>query len=399
MSTYLTLTDIGYESARILRNNLVAAKYVNLSYDEKFAKSGAKIGDTANLRLPLRNVVSHGSRAVIQDDTETSVPVKLDIRDHIAFQWTQEDRLLSMDNFRKRYLDPKVAALANSVDANVLGVYKKIYNGVGTPGTTPNASSTYLSAGVKLDGYAAPQDESRFAVVPSQNHATLVAAEQTLFNSQPEISKQYRKGRIGTAHGFNFYMDQNCRTHTYGTYSGTPLVNGANQTGTSLITDGWGSGVSGLNEGDLFTIANVYMVNPHTRESNGQLQQFVVTATITDTSGAMTLSIQPEIIVSGAYQTVNSLPADNAALTVLGATGVVSPQGLAFHRDAIAMVMVDLPKPGAGSDSFRISDPDLGISILVTEQFDIVEFVTICRLDIFYGVSPYRPELAVRIQS
>lgn len=399
MNTFLTLTDITYECARVLVNNLVMAKYVNREYDDRFAKSGAKIGDTTNLRLPVRNTVSDGSTLVIQDDTETSTPLRLDKRKHIGFAYTKEDQLLRMDDFSKRFIAPKVATLANQVDADVLALGKKVWNSVGTPGTTPNSSSTYLSAGVKLDDNSAPQDEDRFLVVPSQNHATLVAAEQALFNSREEISKQYRKGRIGTAHGFNWYMDQNCYTHTFGTHSGTPLVKGAGQTGSSLITDGWTSGGCTLNEGDVFTIADVYGVNPQSYQSTGKLQQFRVTSQISDTTGDMTIAIEPEIIVSGPFQTVNALPADNAPITMYGATGAVSPQGLAFHRDAFALVMADLPEPGGGASFKRVSDKQLGISILLTEQFDIVNFRTIVRMDILYGVAAYRPQLACRVWS
>lgn len=397
MNTFLTLTDITYECARILENNLVAAKYVNRQYDDRFAKTGAKIGDTTNLRLPVRNTVSNGSTLVIQDDTETSTPLRLDKRKHIGFAFTKEDQLLKMDDFSKRFIAPKVAALANQVDADILALAKKVWNSVGTPGTTPNASSTYLSAGVKLDNNAAPQDEERFLIVPSQNHATLVAAEQALFNAREEISRQYRKGRIGMAHGFNWYMDQNCYSHTVGTYDGTPLVNGADQSGSSLITDGWTS--TSLKEGDVFTIDDVYAVNPQSYQSTGQLQQFRVTADVSDTAGAMTITIEPEIIVSGPFQTVNALPANNAAITMVGATGTVSPQGLAFHRDAFALVMADLPEPGGGASFKRVSDKQLGISMLMTEQFDIVNFRTIVRLDILYGVAAYRPQLACRVWS
>lgn len=399
MSVYLTLTDITYEVAAVFRNNLVFGKYFNMEYDDRFAKTGAKIGDTTNLRLPVRNTVSDGDEIVIQDDIETSTPLRLDKRKHIGLQFSAVDRLLSIDDFSNRFILPKVAQLANQFDADCAAMSELVYNAVGTPGVTPNASSVYLGAGVKLDNFAAPQDEQRFCVVPSQNHATLVAAEQTLFNSQTEISKQYRKGRIGVAHGLNFYMDQNCHTHTYGVYSGTPLVDGANQVGTSLLTKGWGSGVSALNLGDLFTIAGVYQVNPASYQSSGALQQFRVVQNVNDTTGAMTITIDPEIIIAGAFKTVDSAPADNAPITVLGTTGVVSPQGLVFHKDAFAAVMVDLPEPGAGASSKRISDKDLGISMLVTEQFDISKFRTIMRVDILYGIAPYRKQLAVRVQS
>lgn len=75
-----------------------------------------------------------------------------------------------------------------------------------------------------------------------------------------------------------------------GTAGGTPLVNGASQTGASLITDGWTAGATMLT-GDYFAV--------------GQ-QLFIVVADATaDGSGNMTLTIEPPIRTSFA---------DNAAV-------------------------------------------------------------------------------------
>jgi hypothetical protein len=41
-----------------------------------------------------------------------------------------------------------------------------------------------------------------------------------------------------------------------------------------------------LKKGDVFTIANVFAVNPQTRESTGSLQQFVVTEDVTAASAS-----------------------------------------------------------------------------------------------------------------
>ena len=204
---------------------------------------------------------------------------------------------------------------------------------------------------------------------------------------------------MGQAIGFNWFMSQNCNTHTYGTYAGTPLVNGASQTGASLITDGWTSGAATLNRGDVFTMTGVNKVNPQSRANTGRLQQFVVTSTVSDAAGAMTIAISPSITTSGSAQTVNASPADNAALTVLGATGTVSPQGLLFHKDAFTLATADLPLPGGVDMAARVSDKQLGISIRMVRQYDINSDQFPCRLDVLYGWATLRSELACRQQS
>ena len=84
---------------------------------------------------------------------------------------------------------------------------------------------------------------------------------------------------------------------TLGAGGGTPLVNGASQTGQSLITDGWPNSTLVLKAGDIITLASIDQV-------------FTVAADGTsDGSGELTLTINPPIFAGGE-------PATNAAITV-----------------------------------------------------------------------------------
>ena len=76
-----------------------------------------------------------------------------------------------------------------------------------------------------------------------------------------------------------------------GTAAGTPLVNGASQTGASLITDGWSAGVT-LLKGDFFS-------------ANSELKMATADCTA-DGSGNMTITFEPPL---------RSAPSDNAAIT------------------------------------------------------------------------------------
>lgn len=71
--------------------------------------------------------------------------------------------------------------------------------------------------------------------------------------------------------------------------TGSALVNGASQTGNSIITDGW-SGTYAMRAGDYF-------------EFNGELKMATADATVS--AGAATISFVPEI---------REAPADNAAI-------------------------------------------------------------------------------------
>ena len=399
-NTLLTIDMITNEALMVLENNLVMARRVNRMYDWQFARSGGKIGNVVNVRKPVRYIVSDGPTLQVQDATETYVAVPLQSRKHVDFTFSSEDLTLSIDMFSDRFIKPAVAALANKVDLDGLALYKDVYQSVGTPGTTPSALLTYLQAGVKLDDSATPMDGMRNMVLNPLAQATIVDALKGLFQSSEQIKKQYMMGQMGTAVGFEWMMDQNINVHATGTWSVAGAMNGATASGaSSIVTNGWTT--AALKKGDVFTIgtlaAGVVAVNPQSRQSTGALQQFVVTADISDTAGDMTIAISPTIYSSGPQQNVVAVPLTAQAINMLGTTGVQTPQNLAFHKDAFTLVMADLEMPGGVDMAARKSDPNSGISLRVVRQYDINNDLFPCRIDVLYGWATLRPELACRV--
>lgn len=405
MNTLITPDWITKDTARILVNNLQFANNINRDYNDDFVQAGAKVGSTVRARMPARFRTTKGQAFQAQAAVDTYVPVTLTDQANVGVSFSSQELTTDVDLFRDRYLKPAGEQLANTIDWDGLNrVYKDVYNAVGTPGVTATSNLTYLQAGVKLTNGAAPV-ENRTVVLDPLSNATIANANFTLFNPQTTLSGMWRGGRMSATNALGaqkWYEDQNVARHTSGAYTtATPEVNGANQTGSSLITDGWASGASNLTQGDVFTIEGVFAVNPQNYASTGALQQFVVTVPISDTTGAMTISISPAIITSGAFQTVTNSPADNADVFVIGATtaltSTVSSQSLLFHRDAFTMVMADLVFPNGGAKASRYSDNELGVALRLVEQYNAQTDQNLTRLDCLYGFKTIRPELACRI--
>jgi hypothetical protein len=240
----------------------------------------------------------------------------------------------------------------------------------------------------------------RSLVINPAANASYVDALKGLFNNQQQLGDQYKNGLVARETlGANWYMDQNVNVHTVGPLGGTPLVNGPGQTGASLVTDGWtAAAAQRLELGDVFTIAGVFSVNPQNRQSTGELQQFVVTADVSSSAGgAATIPISPAIVATGAYQNVTASPADNAAITVLGAANTVTPQNILFHEDAFTLACVDMEENLSGAEVSRASDPQTGLSLRVASQYAILSDIQVYRIDILGGWAPLYPELACRI--
>lgn len=374
---------------------------------------GAKIGTVLNIRKPPRFVVTNGPGLSIQDITETQVPLALTQQEHVDFTFTTADRLLSIDDFSERLLEPAIAAIANKMDFDGLQQYINVGNTVGTVGTTPNAALTYLTAGAVLSNNATPMDGRRSVVINPIFEATIVDALKGLFQSATQIKEQYEKGQMGIALGFEWYMDQNCGVQTIGTLGGTPAVNGAGQTGTVLNLNGVTASITNyFNAGDVIQIGSgatgVYQVNPQSRLSSGRLQDFsVLSNASSNSSGQVTVNLSTPITPAGQAQTVSQSPPTGALVTVFSTAaagqaaiaGTQTPVGLAFHRDAFSLATADLPLPTGGVvAAFRSVDKSLGVSLRVVQAYDINTDKMPVRIDVLYGWTTLRNEMACRVQ-
>lgn len=394
----LTIGMITRESLRVLENQLPFTRNANTKYEDQFAQTGRKAGDTINIRKPPRYKGRRGPNLQVENSVQTSVPLTVS-QYGCDISFSSKDLTLSIDDFSKNFIVPAVATVANMIELDGLEMYKNVYNVVGTPGSAVNLKAINQGNAL-LDSMAAPVDGLRSLILDPFSSADANTNTINLFNPTGTISKQYREGRFDQGVGFDSYMSQNIWTHQVGVYGGTPLTNGAGQTGNVLVTDGWTATTTTLNVGDTFTIANVFSVNPQSRQSTGKLQNFVVTEkTVTDGSGNSTIKISPAIVPTGAFQTVDSVPADNAAITVTsGTSGASVKQNIGYHRDAFTFATVDMELPKGVHMAERITSKASGISLRAVQAYDINTDQMPLRLDVLGGWATTYAELATRIQ-
>lgn len=389
-STLLTPSVITKETLVILENNLVAAGKVNRQFENQFAK----IGSSITVRKPIQFTVSSGPGLSIQNVTEPSTSITISNQKHVDFQFSSSDLTLVIEEFSERYCKQAAVQLANQLDFDVLTNYNQIYNEVGQPGTLPNSFQSIANVGQRMDEGAVPQDD-RILILNSAAYWAVANALSALFVQS--VAEPALKGFLANIANFQIFLDQNIQNQTVGAFGGTPVVNNAGQTGSSLVTNGWTASVTGLlNVGDVFTIAGVHAVNPRNFQSTGQLQNFVVVATAnSDSGGNSTISISPAITISGAYQTVDASPANLAAITVKGTASTAYAQNIGFVRDAFGLVTVPMEIPG-GVD-FAAREMWKGISMRIISQYDINNDVKPTRIDLLYGTATFYAALACRL--
>ena len=395
-NSILTIDMITRKALEILENNLVLTRNVNRQYDDSFAVEGAKIGSTLRIRLPDRALVTDGAALQVQDDNEQFTTLTVASQKHIGVNFTSAELTMQLDDFAERVLKPRISQLASSIDADVANAYKTIGNTVGTPGTTPSTSLVLLQAQQKLNENAAVMSP-RYATVNPAANAGLVEGMKGLFNPTDTISKQFKNGMMGTGVlGFEeVNMSQSIKQHSTGTRAATGNTTGAAVTteGSSTLTLTVGSGET-IAVGDVFTIADCYAVNPQTRESTGSLFQFVALASSTSTTTA-TVTVAPMYSASSALATMLTLPATSKAVVFVGTASTQYPQNLVYHKDAITFATADLLLPQGVDMAARAVHN--GISLRVVRQYDINNDRMPCRIDVLYGFSTIRPQMACRI--
>lgn len=386
----LTPSIITREALRILHEKTTFCQSVTRSYDSKFAKDGAKIGDTLDIRLPVQYEVGEGADITnsINDTEQRKTQLKVDTRKHVALGFTMQELTLDLDSFSELHLKPAVSKLASSIEADIIS--RAVV-------TIPNISQVLNfgfdavnKAREALELALVPPEGRRLLLTPS--HATSFLTEtKGLFQSSNNISKQYREGLLGKTLGFNVSTSSYLPRFASGSAAAATgyavsVDYQPNEELTSLTVTG-GSGT--LLVGDIITIDGVYDVHPETKAERANLKTFSVTE---DFDGSTALSVYPALAAEGAYKTVSALPLNGAVINKLFEASEVKDLSIAYHKSAFAFVTADLKMPRKTEMSHR--EQYEGFSLRLVRDYQIYKDTDITRLDVLYGFAPLYPHQA-----
>ena len=378
------------------------------------------------------------------------------MRRHTDIQFNTVNMLLDIDEFEQRFIKPACKTVANRWDSDgAYFLYQNTANRGGTPGTPPTAFKSFSDAlGVmESEGMSGLDDVKPVAVLHPLAGSSMADALKGLYNPQRSISEVYETGMMAAdTAGFDIFKDPNIAPYTTGTLTGTPVLAGVTTAaaGSALLTTGWAQtgffNLQGLTNtaaqcyvGDTLQIAGLYPVNPQNRGRYGNtLKQFVIlppggyaqmngsagpggpqfnTATLTagtfnattglyTSSGSGTLSVLvgEVAITGGQFQNCAAVTSTGnftgtPAVTINGgaAAGTTSTENLLFHRDAVAMAVVDLPLPRTAVEASMAKDEELGLSMRIATQYTINNDAEPTRIDTAYGFGSLYRNVAYRI--
>jgi hypothetical protein len=263
MANTLSVIDmVAREALRIAHEKATFITTINRSYDDSFAKTGAKIGSTLRVRDPNQYTRRQGSRVMdVQDQNETTQTITVAQQDGVDMRFNSAELSLAIDDLSKRYIEPAMAVLMSGIDGDcIVQATKETYQVAGTAGTVVGASGDITALGAaraKLNQQLAPKDMNRAVQFDSVTMASIVNANKALFQPPGQVKEAFTEGFYSRSAMADFYENERTYTHT----------NIADVTGTldaaSLVTDGgttmdMHTTVASPAVGSVFTVAGVY---------------------------------------------------------------------------------------------------------------------------------------------
>lgn len=370
-NTLLTPAIIAREALATLYAKTVMLPLVHRDFEPDFAK----VGDTVSIRKPAtfaaRDFVADANTTVVQDATETSVPVVMNRHFDVTFAVTSKEMTLSLDDFRAQLLDPAMEAHAQNIDRLLAGLYTDLYWNTGTAGTTPGTLADITAVRERMNTNLVALD-SRSLVVNPAAEAKMLQQEAFVnasWNNRAN-SDALNEAAIGRKMGLDIVMGQNIAAHDNGTiaHTGTFAVNGAVAAGaTTMALDG--TTVTGTwKKGSLFTIGTA---------------TYTVAADATAAANAITITFSPAAPVGGI--------ADNAVVTRIANHAA----NMAFHKTCFAFVSRPLALPLGGVQSEIVNYGGLGLRVVY--DYNSSTKVNTVSLDLLCGVKTLDPMRGVRL--
>ena len=399
-NTLLTPTMITRKALMVLHQKCNFLGACNRQYDDRFANSGAKIGQTLNVRMPSKYTVRTGATLSAQNHVERSTPLVVDSQYGVDVSFTSVELTMDLDDFSERIIEPAMAQLAAKIEGDCMSDGYKVIPNYTNATTDATLTYKYFAQGSSnLTKELAPL-ANRTAVLSPDSRVLFSDAVKGLFQDSTNIKQQYREGIMGRTGGFDVYENTLTPSHTTGTFAGAALTDGANA-GTSDTSNVWSSqttfsintatSATTLLAGDIITISGMAAAHPETKANMGKLRSFVVQSavTLTTLANSYDVTVKPALIygTGNSYQNVvlsGVSDTNDNSVTLIGAVGSAFGQDIQMHKDAFCFATADLEDVSSmGAWGARRTQD--GISMRIAKQYAIASDTVPCRIDVLFG--------------
>ena len=228
-NAFLSVQEIAEEALATLYETTILKSLVHTDLTTEFASK--KTGNTIDIRVPAVFTANRFNRAtgiVLQDATESSIPVMLDKISDVSVPVTDEDMTLNINDFSVQLLSPMMEAVAQDIDLELFLLRNGVTQVAGfgstatADGTTWDKPEVLIEAGRLLDMQAVPTTD-RFAVVGPTTKAKWTNTELLKHADKSGSTAALREGSLGS----DLFGFQAFRSGNVGQPSTTPAVGDA----------------------------------------------------------------------------------------------------------------------------------------------------------------------------
>ena len=162
---------VAADALPVLVGDLVMGNLVNRDYEPVLAQAG----DTINVPIPptmVANNILEGGTVQTQNPSLGNAQIVLNTHAEATFQIPDVTKVLAVPDLLKIYMEPAVAAIAQRIEADLLGLYAGFTANapVGTPGT-PITETVIDAAETALFLAKIPASDQKFFVVDAGTYS------------------------------------------------------------------------------------------------------------------------------------------------------------------------------------------------------------------------------------
>ncbi len=425
------------ESLAILEENMIAANLVHRDFQPVFAK----YGDIVHTRRPGEFEARRKTNTDdvdLQDATSTDVQVKLNQHIHVSFLIRDGEETLAFKELVETYLAPAMLAQARFIDKMVLGQYPQFLgNAYGSLFglTSGNVKDRILGTRNLMNINKAYVESRNLIWNPNSETVALSLGEFTQAQDVGDLGFALREASLGRKFGFNNYMCQNMADVAAGnTTSAGAIDNSAGypkgNTG-AMVVDGitgviavgtWfkivGEDAPNQVTAHTETLGNTVGITPRYPLKGAVLNNAVITfytpGSVELTAGylagyAKELILADFSVAPKTGQIISfGLSGSAAVYTVMKATTTsvlldrpleadvsdedpanIGPAGsynLAFHKNAMTLVVRPLQSPRAGTGALSTNVNMNGLAMRATITYDGMKQGHLVTLDMLAGI-------------
>jgi hypothetical protein len=266
----------------------------------------------------------------------------------------------------------------------------------GIPAITALKTATDWAYGQAALNDQLANDTGLYAIMSNMTMAETSGDLAKAFNPTKESATAFMDGRVKSAMNLNFYSTANLPLHTNGSAVGSTNGSSGFKVGTNAtsgattiaLTGGTTSGVVSANS--LIYFWGIYEVQPHTKYQLSRIRTFNVTADVTLSSGAGTLTVSPAMYgpENKKMQNMTALPTTAHYVGIVGAASTTYEQAVVMKKGAssfIGLSLPDLEGQKVSTDNYQ------GVEVKVSAGSDIRAYNNLVRMDMLVAAKNRQP--------